>query len=328
MGRKSKPYWWEAKQGYYSKVNGKRYRLGDTKREAEEALKILQKAPAKVLVDSEAVASLFDSFLDWTQQNRAPKTYRGYLDFCQSFKNKWPRLRIADLQPIHVTQWLDEQKTWNSTTKRNGITCIQRVINWGTKNWNLEKNPLHRMEKPEAQRREQIISPAEFKDLLAAIPDAEFRELLIVSNESGARPQEVKNLEARHVDLKAHIWYFPKEEAKGKKRARTVYMTQKALAIVRKRVKERPTGKLFLNTRGKPWTAGAVKDRFMRLEETLGVRYCQYMLRHRWITAKIVAGVDSHVVATLAGHSNTAMLDKHYSKIAADHKFLLKEAKR
>ena len=328
MGRKAKPWWWEERQGYYAFVRGRRLRLANTKKAADRALDTLTKDQKAQVVDSEALSALFDSFLEWTQQNRAAKTYRGYLDFCQSFKNQWPRLKVADLQPLHVTQWLDEQKTWNSTTKRGAVTCMQRVINWGMNNWNLGKNPLLKMDKPPAQRREQIISASEFTELLAAIPDQEFRELLIVSNEVGARPQEVKHVEARHVDLKAHIWYIPKDEAKGKKRPRTIYMTAKALKIVKRRIAEHPTGKLFLNTRGKPWTAGAVKDRFMRLEETLGVRYCQTLLRHSWITRKIIAGVDSHVVAALAGHSDSSMIDRVYSKVASDHAFMLKEAKR
>ena len=42
------------------------------------------------------------------------------------------------------------------------------------------------------------------------------------------------------------------------------------LKIIKRLVQERPTGKLFLNLRGRPWTAAAVKDRFRRLEKTIG----------------------------------------------------------
>ena len=183
MGRKSKPYWWEEKQGYYSKVNGKRHRLGDTQREANDALKALLKQTPIGYADAESVTALLDAFLDWTLENRSPKTHRGYKDFCESFEAKWPRLKVHQLTPQKVTEWLQEQKTWNSTTKRSAITCLQRAMNWGKKNWNLTTNPLQGMEKPDAKRRRTIIDPKAFKALLKKIKDRSFSDLLTVSYE-------------------------------------------------------------------------------------------------------------------------------------------------
>ena len=52
------------------------------------------------------------------------------------------------------------------------------------------------------------------------------------------------------------------------------------------------------------------------------------MFRHGFITRKLIAGVDSHVVAALSGHSNTKMLDDTYSHIADDHRFMLEAARQ
>lgn len=327
MGRKAKAWWWEERKGYYAFVGGTRHRLADTKKAADRVLDALRKSKSEH-VPSTAVSALLDAFLTWTNENRSPKTYRGYKDFCQSFKDKCPRLSTSEFTAQHVTDWLDTKKTWNSTTKRGAITCLQRAMNWATKNWGLKDNPLRGMEKPQAKRRETIISPEEFKNLLAAVTDAAFKELLIVSNEVGCRPQEVKQLEACHVDMKNNCWLIPTELAKGKRQPRVVYMTDKAERIVKRLLKERPKGKLFLNARGRPWTASAVKCRFANLEKKLGVRYCQTLFRHAWITRKILAGVDSHVLAALAGHRDSSMIDRVYSKVAANHKFMLAEARR
>jgi integrase len=59
-----------------------------------------------------------------------------------------------------------------------------------------------------------------------------------------------------------------------------------------------------------------------------GKRFNHYAFRRTFITRKIIAGVDSHVVAKLAGHQSTAMIDKHYSQVASDHEFMLKQAMR
>jgi integrase len=83
-----------------------------------------------------------------------------------------------------------------------------------------------------------------------------------------------------------------------------------------------------LNRRGRPWTASAVRLRFARLEEKLGKLYTHYAFRHSWITRKLLAGVDSHMVAKLAGHSDTKMVDAVYSHVADDYKFMLEQAQK
>ncbi len=98
--------------------------------------------------------------------------------------------------------------------------------------------------------------------------------------------------------------------------------------IIKRRMELYPEGKLFRNTRGNAWTGFAVKCRFEKLEKKLGKRYCQYMFRHTWITGKLIAGVDSHVVAKLSGHSDTSMIDRVYGHVADDYAFMLEQAKK
>jgi len=236
---------------------------------------------------------------------------------------------VSELTADHVTEWLKTKKTWNSTTKRDAITCLQRGFNWAKKNKGLRFNPIAGMEKPEAQTRTAVITPEEFDLLLAKIPDENFKDLLIVSYDCGARPQEVKQLEALHVDLDKHCCILPTEDAKGRRKARVFYIpTDRAFQILNKRVKEYPEGKIFRNRLGNPWTACAVKCRFANLQEKVGKRYKQYDFRHTWITRQLVSGVDSHIVAKLAGHADTNMIHKVYSAVADDHKFMLEQAKK
>lgn len=62
----------------------------------------------------------------------------------------------------------------------------------------------------------------------------------------------------------------PPREAKGKKKARVVYLVEDAKAIVRSLVKSIPFGPLFRNTDGKPWTRFAVNCAFCRLQIVTG----------------------------------------------------------
>jgi integrase len=129
-------------------------------------------------------------------------------------------------------------------------------------------------------------------------------------------------MEVRHVELDNARMMFPRDEAKGKKKVRYVYLTDAALAIVRRRTGRRKKGHVFLNTDGLPWTPYSVGCRFGRLKEKLGVRYCLYHFRHTWQTRLLKKGVDPITCATLAGHVDTSMLAKTYAHLSQDPAYL------
>lgn len=52
------------------------------------------------------------------------------------------------------------------------------------KNYGLAKNPVDGMEKPEADRKKEIITPEEFGLVLAHVEDEPFRDLVTVSYDS------------------------------------------------------------------------------------------------------------------------------------------------
>lgn len=330
--RQPKPWFWEARDVWCVYINRQKYVLGPDKEAALTEFHNLM-AKRRKLQRPSPKTSVLEAFLVWTKENRSEKTWRGYKDFCDSFRDylsaEQPAVGIDDLSPVHVTAWLTSKPTWNSTTKRNAITALQRAFNWAGRNMGLDKNPLKGMEKPAARTRTTVITDEEFKAILGAIKDKAFKELLIFSYDCGCRPQESKRLEARHFDLSKNRAVLPAEEAKGKKKARAIYIpTPRALKLVKQAIKDRGEGPIFRNRRGRPWTASAVKCRFAQLEAKLGRRYNQYAFRHTFITRKLIAGVDSHVVAALSGHSSSEMIDKVYSHVAEDHAFMLAAAKR
>jgi integrase len=409
MAKKASPWYWEARNGWYVIFNGKRHRLGDhpegaakpkqssktgkwnTPESIDQAFRGLQggETPQQA-ADSEYVVTYLQAFLKWCKENRAGQTTERYFDFLDSFERRHHGLKIAQLSSDHVTTWLEEQAGWNSTTKRNAITALQRAFNWCCKNKGLARNPIRGMEKPKAKRRTAILTPGEFDQVLQHVSDGPFRDLLIVSYDCGARPFEVKGLERRHLQLEKERAVIPAEEAKGGHTRVIYFPTERSMEIIRRLAAERLEGKLFLNSRGRPWTGFAVSNRFVDIEVAIGiaemkkrgiessvtdeaiaelmktlpktrkdkstgkeearkvwhirqqakeklvkeeakaygVRFHHYALRHTFITRKLVAGVDSHIVAALSGHKDTGMIDRVYSHVAENHAFMLEQAKR
>ena len=238
-------------------------------------------------------------------------------------------MTVTRLSSRHVTAWLGQHHAWGPTTKRNAITALQAGFNWAVRNRGLDKNPIKGMRKPEAKKRDGTVTPEEFEDLLDHVLLDEFKDLLIVSYDSGARPFEVKELEARHVQPDKQRAVLPAAEAKGRKHPRAIYFpTERSNAIIERLCSVYPEGPIFRNAKGNKWTGDAVKCAFARLEGKIGKRVCHYMLRHSRITDWLVGGVDSHVVAKLAGHKDGRMIDTTYSHVQDNYQFMLEQAKK
>lgn len=408
MAKRAAPWWWEEKKAWYYKSEGKRHRIGPHPEGAVKPKKTKGKwnTPKEIIEqfhqmmvdggrqeveDNESVAAVLDDFLSWCYENRAPRTADRYRDFIQEFVTEHGRTSVSELNTSHVTSWLASKDTWNSTTKYNALTALQRGFNWAVKNRHLARNPIKGMEKPKPKARSSTISEEVFEELLSLIADQNFQDLCIVSYDTGGRPQEIKSIEARHVDLKQELVLIPTEETKGRHRRRLIHIpTKRTLEILQRRCEQFPSGPIFRNKLGNKWTGMAVKCRFEDLEvafgqkemerqgieskitekaiekymKTLnpmkkekstgmmvkkdrrelrreagqkmmreeavpyGVRIKQYDFRRTYITDSLIAGVDSHVVAQLSGHSSTAMIDKHYSAVAEDLKFMKEQAKK
>ncbi|MGD9855052.1 MAG: tyrosine-type recombinase/integrase [Planctomycetaceae bacterium] len=120
-----------------------------------------------------------------------------------------------------------------SGSKRNYCRAVKRVLRWAVQQGYIDFNPIAHLEQPKPGNREVVLSQAEFDRLVALAPSCEFRDLLIVTWETGCRPQESLRVEARHVDLKSMRWVFPEKEGKGEM-GRVVYLTDKAAEIMRR----------------------------------------------------------------------------------------------
>lgn len=203
-----------------------------------------------------------------------------------------------------------------------------RLTFWAEKIGHIERSPVRHVEKPKAQRRDNPISADVFKTMLSHVKDQPFLDLLEFAWETGCRPQEARFIEARHVNLERGRIEFPPEEAKGKRRWRFIYLTEKAAEIVKRLMAEHKTGKLFRNRRGEPWKNFAICNRFTRLKDKLGHQFAAYDLRHSFATRHLKNGNDPATVAALLGHVDATMLFKNYEHVRSDEEHLKDRLKR
>ncbi len=163
-----KPWFRKSRESWFVEFNGKQINLGRDKEAAFEKYRKRLAAPPETLrvVDSSLVVVLCDNFLGWVEKHRSAATCGWYLERLQEFASKYPHLTV------------DEQQGY------------------------IDTNPIAEMETPSAGRRENTVSKVEFDEIFGCVRNDALRDLLVVSYETGYRPQESLRVEARHLDSK------------------------------------------------------------------------------------------------------------------------------
>jgi integrase len=284
------PFYHSARKGWFVQVGRRQIALGldpDPKRDRRTGRPI----PSQEILDryhetmrrrdeldgprapagtSPLVVVVVDQFLEWVERRKAKRTYEWYQRHCQAFAKSIPRdLTVAQLKPFHLTGLCDAHPEWSPTTKHGLCRAVQRALRWAARQGTIDRSPLGDVEKPEPQDRDLVLTPEEYAQVIGMV-GGPFRDLLAMAWESGIRPQEIRVVEARHLDLENGRNVFPVKESKGKKLPRVVYLTNEALEIARRMVAEHPGGPIFRNSDGAPWTRYAINCAFIRLQVAFG----------------------------------------------------------
>jgi site-specific recombinase XerD len=111
---------------------------------------------------------------------------------------------------------------------------------------------------------------------------------------------------------------FQDHKTRGKtKRPLVVYLPPCLQTLSRILVAKRPTGPLFLNSKGRPWTKDTVALAIRRKRRDLGLpeSVIAYAYRHTFATESLVAGASLAETAQLLGHKDTRMVGQVYGHL-------------
>jgi len=328
--RQPKPFFRNFNQTWYVQFGRKQVNLGRDKAAAFRRYHELMADRGVAEGTLQYVSEVLDEYLEWLQKHRSPATYAKALHYLTLFARRLGcSMTVEQLSGIHVTKWIESRSDWKPTTKNDAASLVQRTFRWAAKRGLVAKSPVEVVEgKPSKQRRETVLNPDQWKELRAAVKDDEFGELIDFMWSTGCRPIEARTVIAEWVDLKNAMIVFPPSDAKGKRHERVVFLPDIALNICERRMRSNPSGPIFINTKGRPWTKDAINCRFQRLKEKLPFDACAYAIRHSYATEGLKKGVDSLTLAQIMGHSDTSMLSKHYAHLARNPDYLRRTARK
>lgn len=266
-------------------------------------------------------------FLTWSKIHQEPRTteyYEGFIVKLLAHLGEGADTPAEKMKPYQIEEWTDSHDaTWGNCYKRGAVVSINRVYNWGVKSGHIENNPIKTAFKPTADRRKIYMKPEDYDRILGCLEDNDpFRDLLIFVWITGVRPQEVRHIEHRHINLEKGYILFPKEESKGKRHPRKILLNDAAMQIIKRHMEKNSDGKVFRNTRGQAWTKYALCNRMYRLSERTGIRMFMYAARHGYATRKLKAKHGHLEIAATMGHTDGSMIAKVYSHIDEDDEHL------
>jgi len=199
----------------------------------------------------------------------------------------------------------------------------------------IPANPIKGYKTPKQRGRVTYLTP-EQEAVLCGAANPALAMAIKVCIRTGARPGcEFAKLTAKHVTDHGERmeWVFKAEESKTKI-LRTIRITDpEIIEIVRRQIKQFPTGALFRNTQDGPWTRENLTEKFRRLKNNLSkdkvvsgklVRKaiefdddaCMYSCRHTYAKRVLQGfwsgkGTNIETLAKLMGNSPQVCRD-HY----------------
>ncbi len=266
---------------------------------------------------SPRLAEVVDAFLEYARAHNRPATVAQYAWYGAKLTAELGQVPSPELRPIDITRWVGRHG-WSGSHEYNGRRYAFRFLAWAAEEGLIARNPLEGLKRPRPRGRRRALAHAEYLALVRAT-DSDFRPLLFALRQTGARPQELRDLRWHDVRRDHILLWDHKTDAT--RRPRVIHLgpvMQRFFQVLRRRRPHGAGDHVFLNSRGRPWTANAVRLRMKRLRDRAGLSadVCAYLLRHTFGTAAVMNGVDVATVSELLGHASTEITASVYVHLA------------
>ena len=217
------------------------------------------------------------------------------------------RLTLDKLRTSHLREWA-------AASSGRNLAALKAALNFALRDRLVASDAGWRtVERPpdSGQQRGRFLSLAERAALMEHCPPP-LAALVTALLLTGARPGEVASARVGDIDFNQGVMRLS-----GKTGARVVTLSSRAVAFFKTQTKDKlPTAYALTDAFGNAWNKDAWKKPFKQAVTAAGLPrdVVVYTLRHTAISELIAGGMDSFLVARLAGTS-TAMIDRHYGHL-------------
>jgi integrase len=317
------PWYRKSKNAWYATHRGKSVSLGVVgKRNRKAAVEAWRRLLAEGRQptgqmgpepDALTVADVVLRFLAHAEAKYKPHTIRTYRRFLDPLSERHGTQPAGALTP-ELAHTFADRPTWGKTTRHGCLTAIATAFRHAGITLTLDIPPK------KSRGAESVVCADTFARLEAK-SKGDFRSLLRFLWFTGCRPSEAFVLTLEMVDWDNSVAVLSDHKtAHTTDRPRLIFLPGEAVAVLRDQQKRYGDGFAFRMRNGRGWTLNAAVNRLWRLNDKIGTDATLYGFRHGFATAALVNGLPDAQVAALLGHSNTAMLHRHYSHLTAQAK--------
>jgi integrase len=277
------------------------------------------------------VRLVLDRYLQWLRGKGTTTDHiQNNVRFYKEFLARWPELRVKNVKVDHFRVWFADKPNWGSSYQHRVGQAFKTAFRWaaGVEGGNLiPKSPLEGWRLPSVRSRgaETLITEEDHQKLLEAA-SADLRDVLVVLRAVGTRPVNLWRTTAENLYRDRRMLILGEWNAGGDGPAHktadktgrplVVPLTPKAYEVCVRLADRYPEGPLFRTRRGLPWTSNRLARSVYKLTRRTGVKAIAYGYRHTRATELLLCGTPDAEVAAILGHTNTAMLYKHYSHLS------------
>lgn len=213
------------------------------------------------------------------------------------------------------------KKTISPATINRELACLKKIFNRLVKENVLISNPVSKV-KFLAENNEQmrVLSYSEEKLYLMACSQP-LQDFAVIMLETGMRPDEVRNLTVKDINLDRE--YLQVSKGKTKAARRKIPLSEIAFNVLESRIKNAENEYIFAGVRGvdksnKPLVK-LNNAHYGALNRSKVDKFRLYDLRHTFATRQAEAGTDLVTLASLLGHSRLEMVMR-YAHPSENHK--------
>lgn len=341
-GRKPKVRFFPSKGGFYVTIDGVRHCLakcaaddapdGPHYQEALRQYKSLITLDENKGTDEMSLVSVINAYrLMLEGKNKTSELLN--VNMLRGFSDRHGKKKISELRVFMFEDWL-AGTDYADNSRRLVIGLLQTILNWAERREMIERNPFAKkidLPRAKGKGREARI-PAELCSLLISHAKRDYKDILTVMRLTGCRPEEIEQAECQHYNPEtkrivfrwnATEGYKHKQALRGKKKDRTIYLTDELAEMIEAKIVRRKTGRIFRSTYGKNMNA-VIRFKYWKILKSKPaiVTYCKeknididklvpYNLRHTFISEMLDKGISIKLLADMVGTS-VQMIEEYY----------------
>jgi len=342
----------DARTGVYFariQVDGvrKRFALGKFRDEARSELRRIerevrqgnisfeeqaQKPRSAVSGEKVMLSDLVSLYMEWSKENRAEGTWRlydSYLHQFLSFHGNHPVSSITRFDIERFYTWAKKNGGRGPNAGNMQLRHVKTALLWA-EDMDLCPCPVRKFPRASETPPETIrFNDEEMRKFIAAIPDPDFRDMVIFGFLTGLRPQELRGLRKEHVkqDDEGNVYLYIERHKTAKTtrqpKPRSVPLVPEAADIARRLIaKHKKCPYVFVNGNGAlPYKANVLRQRFRRACKRAGIKpRPPYSMRHTFGSMQAEANINQACLSHLMGHSQIRTTSRYVTPTDEYHR--------